>query len=233
MLSSHAYAATITHPKAVVEVFTSQGCYSCPPADKIIGDFAKTNEILAIGRHVTYWDYLGWKDTFGLEANTKHQYAYARSLRERQVYTPQAVVNGQTHTVGSNKGKILSEIDKLSSRSKGMVVPINVAIDSKNMNIKIADKGKAKGATLYVFSMKCHETVDIPRGENAGKKLTYHHILRKVHALAMVKKGGIDLQYPLSELKQDGNDCHALVLQTLDRQGNPSKIVGAAVVKDL
>ncbi len=82
------YSAEIRHPKAVVEMFTSQGCHSCPPADRIMAKFAREDQILALSWHVDYWDYLGWKDTFASKSNTKRQYAYARSLEEQQVYTP-------------------------------------------------------------------------------------------------------------------------------------------------
>ncbi len=76
-------AAEITQPSGVVELFTSQGCYSCPPADKLVGEFSKENKILALSWHVNYWDYLGWKDVFASKSNTERQYRYAKSLEER------------------------------------------------------------------------------------------------------------------------------------------------------
>ncbi|MEM8652409.1 MAG: DUF1223 domain-containing protein, partial [Pseudomonadota bacterium] len=166
---SSAQAADIVYPKGVVELFTSQGCYSCPPADNVIGEFAKSNEILGLSWHVDYWDYLGWKDTFASRANTERQYRYARSLRERQVYTPQAVINGRSHEVGSRGSKLESIVNKYDISKKGMVIPIKATLEGGSLNIDI-DRVEGVGeATLFMISFNKTETVKIARGENAGK----------------------------------------------------------------
>ena len=92
----------------VVELFTSQGCNSCPPADAALAKLAARGDVVALGYHVDYWDYLGWSDTLGSKANTERQYAYARGLNRRGVYTPQAVINGRAHTNGGRYGEIVS-----------------------------------------------------------------------------------------------------------------------------
>ena len=228
-----ANAIEITQPKAVVELFTSQGCHSCPPADKVIGEFADTNEILGIGIHVDYWDYLGWKDQFASKGNTQRQYAYAKTLMERQVYTPQAIVNGQAHEVGSRKSRIKNLISDHQQNGKGLTVPIDVSANGDTIAISIGDDARAGDATLYLFSMKRSETVEIANGENGGKTLKYHHILRNIQPLGMVKANGLSLNFPLSELKKDDNDCYALILQKNDKDGNPSLIVGATYLSDI
>ncbi len=233
MTAATASAVTIKKPTAVVELFTSQGCYSCPPADKIVGEFAQKNEVLAISRHVDYWDYLGWKDSFGMKANTERQYAYARALKERQVYTPQAVINGRSHAVGSKKDKILAQISAFENTPQGLTVPVEVAVSNDRVSINVAAHQDAKNATVYIFSMRRKEDVKIPRGENGGKTLTYHNVLQNVQTLGMVKPEGLSAEFPLSELKRNDSDCHAIILQSNDAQGNPGAIVGAIYLTDL
>ncbi|MEO0911242.1 MAG: DUF1223 domain-containing protein [Pseudomonadota bacterium] len=230
---SSAQAADIVYPKGVVELFTSQGCYSCPPADNVIGEFAKSNEILGLSWHVDYWDYLGWKDTFASRANTERQYRYARSLRERQVYTPQAVINGRSHEVGSRGSKLESIVNKYDISKKGMVIPIKATLEGGSLNIDI-DRVEGVGeATLFMISFNKTETVKIARGENAGKTLDYHNVVHSSQALGMIKANGLRMQYPISELKRGGYDSTALILQSSDSEGNPSAILGAAVITGL
>lgn len=226
-------AATILKPKGVVEVFTSQGCHSCPPADRMVGKLSKTNEILAISTHVDYWDYLGWKDIFATKANTQRQYSYARALRETQVYTPQAVINGRTHAVGSRENQVIGTVNTLADSNQGMVVPINVTVDANSLSINIDEHSVAKDATVYILSLKSVEKVDIERGENSGKTISYHNILKDRQPIGMVKAGGLQMQYPIAELKRMGGDCYAILLQNTDAQGNPSSIVGAVYIEDL
>lgn len=223
----------IVKPKAVVEVFTSQGCHSCPPADKIVGEFAKTNEILAISTHVDYWDYLGWKDIYASSANTQRQYGYARTLRETQVYTPQAVINGRTHEVGSRGASIDAAIEKYTGTNAGLVVPIDISVNDNSIDIAVEDHPSAKDTTLYIISMKSAETVKIKRGENSGKTITYHNVLKKVQPIGMVKPGGLKMQFPIAELRRGGNDRFAIMLQASDKNGNPKEIVGAVYIEGL
>jgi len=115
--------------KAVVELFTSQGCSSCPPADKILSGYAKSNDVLALSWHVDYWNYLGWKDTFSKAEFTKRQRSYAVSFRRRGVYTPQAVVNGRNHAVGSQRSEIESLISTFQSNGQGLTVSVEVRME--------------------------------------------------------------------------------------------------------
>ena len=101
----------------VVELFTSQGCNSCPPADALLGELTRQADILPLSFHVTYWDRLGWPDTFGLQASTDRQEAYARSLGLSGLYTPQMVVGGRIDVVGSQRLRVLEAIELLRSAS--------------------------------------------------------------------------------------------------------------------
>src|SRR5689334_13931994 len=123
-------------PKAVVELFTSQGCSSCPPADKLLGDLAKDPSVIALSMPIDYWDYLGWKDTLADSRFSARQRAYSRMRGDREVYTPQVVVNGSTHVIGSDRAGIESAIGK---SDKGvMSVPVTLSLAGKQINVSVA-----------------------------------------------------------------------------------------------
>ncbi len=221
-------------PKAVVEMFTSQGCSSCPPADKIMAGYASNKDILSLSWHVDYWNYLGWKDTFSKAQFTDRQRRYATGLKERQIYTPQAIVNGRDHTVGSRKGKIDGMMKGFSSGSKGLSVPISVKVTKDQMQIRVAGSASLKNhPTLYMVYYNRSEKVKIERGENRGKTIVYHNIVRETQMLGMLKAGAISVDLPLSEIKRAGYDSCAILLQETNADGSPGAIIGASVVDNL
>ena len=226
-------AVEIIQPKGVVEIFTSQGCYSCPPADKLVGKFAKSDEIFALSWHVNYWDYLGWKDVFASKLNTQRQYRYASSLKERQVYTPQAIINGRAHAVGSNEYEIKRTLDELRTSNRGITVPINAIVTDKSFKIEIPESDVASEATLYLILFNKEHEVNIKRGENGGKTLSYFNVVHDIQTLGMVQSTGLTMEFPIAEMKRSGYDGCALILQKEDQSGNPSAIVGATVITDL
>lgn len=231
--ASIAGAVTISKPEAVIELFTSQGCHSCPPADKLMGKMNREGDYLTLNWHVDYWDYLGWKDIFATPENTQRQYAYARAMRERQVYTPQAVINGRDHSVGSDERKIRNLATTMKASSHGLSVPITVEKGEDGMSIAI-QKGDVKGAaTLHMVFFNKTQEVEIARGENAGKTLKYHNVVGRAQPLGLVKADGFSMTYPIGEMLKAGFDGCALLLQTDDAQGNPSAIIGAVVISDL
>ncbi len=221
-------------PRAVIELFTSQGCSSCPPADKIFADYATQDDILALVWHVDYWNYLGWEDTFSQPQFTERQQLYARTMHERQIYTPQAVINGRSHTVGSRKGKI-EELIKAHSRSgKVLQIPVMVTVTGEKMQIRVDEKSATENhPTLYMIYFNRTRTVKIKRGENRGKTITYHNIVRETQMLGMLKDGAISVDLPLMEVKRAGYDACAILLQETTASGTPGTIIGAAVVDDL
>ena len=161
-----AYADVMTKPRAVVELFTSQGCSSCPPADKVVGDLVSEGEVLALTLPVDYWDYLGWRDTLASPDNSARQRAYAAHRGDRSVYTPQIVVNGIEHVVGGNR---LSVQEALKRAPR-----LSAEIDMKHndMGIEATVTGNlpkdAKMATVFFISLNDREEIPIGRGENAG-----------------------------------------------------------------
>lgn len=219
--------------KAVVELFTSQGCSSCPPADKILSGYAKSNDVLALSWHVDYWNYLGWKDTFSKAEFTKRQRSYAVSFRRRGVYTPQAVVNGRNHAVGSQRSEIESLISTFQSNGQGLTVSVEVRMEGDQLKVRSGEGADAGNATLWIVYFDRSREVKIQKGENRGKTITYHNVVRDVSMVGMASNGKIDVTLPLKTMKQKGHESCALILQETTASGQPGAIIGATVINDL
>ena len=214
--------------RAVLELFTSQGCNSCPPADAILGEFAKDEGILALSFPVDYWDYLGWKDTLASHDNTTRQKAYAEARGDRQVYTPQVVVNGTSHVVGSNR----QQIEAALKTSPPLPVPITMMPGTDSTTVTIgaaATAGRHKG-TIWLALYDDPVTVPIERGENTGKAVTYYNVVRKLRPIAMWKGKEVTIDLPKSELDQAAVSRCAVILQTEGENGVPGPILGAATI---
>ncbi len=160
----------------VVELFTSQGCSSCPPADRILGELAEDDDVIALAFHVDYWDYLGWKDEFGSPANTKRQKAYAHAMGERSVYTPHMVIGGQEHVVGSRGMKVAKAIQR--HQRTAMPVTVRVEREGDSVAIRADGAGNLPNMIVHLATYTPKATVDVRRGENAGRTLTYHNVVR-------------------------------------------------------
>lgn len=195
----------------VVELFTSQGCSSCPPADVALSSLAERPGVLALGFHVDYWDRLGWKDTLGSPAFSDRQRGYAR-LGDGQVYTPQAVVNGANHTVGSN----VRAVDRLMEAP----LPVTVSIEEDTVAV-----GPGTGAaTLWRVDFTRQAAVSIERGENIGRTVEYVNAVRGLEKLG--QWDGEAQRYPLGNCAaSEGADDCAVLLQSGD---GPGIILGAA-----
>src|SRR3978361_1990275 len=125
-------------PRAVVELFTSQGCSSCPPADKILGELAKDPSVIALSMPIDYWDYLGWKDTLADKRFSARQKAYSQMRGDRDVYTPQVVVNGSAQVIGSDRAGIEGAISDTKKRDGGMAVPVSMTLAGRQLNVSVA-----------------------------------------------------------------------------------------------
>src|SRR5690348_5735574 len=125
-------------PRAVVELFTSQGCSSCPPADKIIGELAKDPNVIALSMPIDYWDYLGWKDTLADSRFSARQKAYSQMRGDRDVYTPQVVVNGSAHVIGSDRAAIEGAMHDTRKNDDVMSVPVSMSVSGKQLNVSVA-----------------------------------------------------------------------------------------------
>jgi hypothetical protein len=197
----------------VVELFTSQGCSSCPPADAFLTDLAhQRGDVLPLAFHVTYWDSLGWKDPYSLDAATARQRQYARHLGDDGVYTPQMVVDGTTGFVGSSRSRGLSAISSAPPKP----VPVSLDRDGQNLLIKVGS-GSGQAEVLLIGFDPAHET-QIGRGENSGRKLLESNIVRSLTPIATWTGSAVALhQAP------PAGEGFAVLLQAED-----GRIIGAA-----
>lgn len=188
-------------PRAVIELFTSQGCSSCPAADKLMGELARDPSLVTMSLPVDYWDYLGWKDTLALHGHSERQRAYAEARGDREVYTPQVVVNGVVHVLGSDKAAIEKAIAQTDRTAAPLTLPVTMTVaDGKvTVNVPAAKDGHASGEVwLCPVSGKIAVTVD--RGENRGHTLTYTNVVRRWLKLGDWSGKAESFSVPLSKL---------------------------------
>jgi hypothetical protein len=222
--------AANAEPRAVMELFTSQGCSSCPPADKLLGEYATRDDVLALSFNIDYWDYLGWKDTLASHDFSERQKAYSEARGDRQVYTPQIVVNGGEHVIGSNRSAIDAALER--AESKGLPVPISLTQSDDAVEVHIGaapEAGTAKG-TLWLVMYDSTVSVPIERGENRGETITYHNVVRKLRPIAMWKGEAMSVDLPKSEMHQAKVARCAVLLQTEKQNGLPGAVLGAAAI---
>lgn len=216
--------------KGVVELFTSQGCSSCPPADAELSRLIEQGDVLALSYHVDYWNYLGWSDTLSSRESTERQYGYARTLKRKNVYTPQAVINGQDHANGADRVAVGSILNWLSATGAGLTVDVTADRVSDGLNISVG-KGRGKANIVAVYFDKAN-TVRIKRGENAGSTITYHNSVRAIETVGMWSGNVQNIKLPASVLSaRPGTGC-AILLQVVGKDGVPGAILGAAMIEN-
>lgn len=211
--------------KGVVELFTSQGCSSCPPADALFGKLAKRNDILALTMPVDYWDYLGWKDTLASPANTARQKGYAHARGDGAVYTPQAVINGQAHVNGASEGQIEAALRKTATGRvalSGRLEPDALVVDAGPATTSTHAKG-----TLLLAHVKRQAEVAIGRGENSGRKVTYANVVTKLAPIGEWGGKASTVRLPRAQVSTDGSDFLAVLLQ----EGVSGPILAGAEVR--
>jgi hypothetical protein len=213
----------------VVELYTSQGCNSCPPADAFLGELAKRENVIALSFHVTYWDYLGWKDRFAFKGATKRQRAYGRHFRRGFVYTPQMVIDGQSEVVGSHRGTANRAINKAARRTDKINVAFKKGADGKIHAVlpMRQTSGAAERATVWFVLFDKRHTTDIKRGENGGRKLTYHNVVRTLTELGNWNGEKKSIALPVDAPGPAGRrDGCAVIVQS----NQTGRILGAAVM---
>jgi hypothetical protein len=194
----------------VVELFTSQGCSSCPPADRLLGELAGRDDVLPLGFHVTYWDRLGWPDTFGLEDSTRRQELYADWLGLRRVYTPQMVIGGRIDVVGSARGRVLEAIDLLKAHA-----PSGPSLTVAGDRLALGKGDRVDAAAIWLVAFDDHHDVVVERGENRGRTLRYHRVIRGLSRLDDWHGRAIQIDLPLAALGAAGRDGAAVLVQRL------------------
>jgi hypothetical protein len=176
--------------RTVVELFTSQGCSSCPPADAVAGRLRANPALIVLSFHVNYWDGPQWTDPFASQASTDRQYAYAHALRERSVFTPQLVVNGMQSLVGSEESAIRHAIVAAGR----VALPVQVDLDMQPGGGIVATlKGRAMSAELWVVEYVQHTETEIRGGENGGRKLESFNDVTRIRRLGAFSPGTVSL----------------------------------------
>ena len=216
-------------PRAVVELFTSQGCSSCPPADKLIGELANDPTIIAMSMPIDYWDYLGWKDTLADSRFTARQRAYSKVRGDREVYTPQVVVNGSAHVIGSDRAGIENAIGKTSKNESVMSVPVSMSLSGKQINVSVAQsKGPAAShGEVWICSISKAVPIAIGRGENGGREITYHNVVRNLLKVGDWNGTSETWTVPLENVIREGVDGAVVYVQDGSRD-KPGPMLGAA-----
>jgi hypothetical protein len=216
-------------PRAVVELFTSQGCSSCPPADQIIGDLSKDPSIIALSMPIDYWDYLGWKDTLADSRFSARQRAYSRMRGDREVYTPQVVVNGSAHVIGSDRAGIESAIGKTVRNEMVMSVPVTMSLAGKQINVSVAASKEpaASHGEVWICSIARSVPISIARGENRGQQITYHNVVRNLLKVGDWNGHPESWTVPIENLTRDGVDAAVVYVQDGSRD-KPGPMLGAA-----
>jgi hypothetical protein len=216
----HAHVA----PKAIVELFTSQGCSSCVSADAYFAELAKRGDIVALSLHVDYWDYLGWKDTLADPANTQRQRDYAAVRGSPRVYTPQIVLNGRSDFVGSDRAAIDAAVDH-----SALPVPVVMRHGDGTVEIEVAARPIRTmwPATIRLVLLTSETEVLITRGENAGSTIEYYNVVRAMRPIGMWDGDAVKITLPEKELMVDGVDACAIIVQE-DQPKGPGQILGAA-----
>ncbi len=218
-------------PIGVVELFTSQGCNSCPPADAVLGELAARDDVVALAYHVDYWDYLGWRDALASPANSERQRRYAGALQRASVYTPQAIVNGRRDMNGADRGKVTSTLEALAGTVDGLQVDISLKDMGDTIIVNVGSipenlKGEPINAHLVFVDYTPQSTVDIRAGENRGRSIQYRNAVNRIQTIGMWDGAAKSFEMPKAELVQKGNGC-ALLLQRVDKDGRPGAILGA------
>jgi hypothetical protein len=209
--------------RGVVELFTSQGCSSCPPADRYVAELAKDPSLVILSWPVDYWDYIGWKDTFASPAFTARQKAYAAGRRDDQVYTPQAVIDGVAHAVGNDRDRVQ---EALAAQSKTLSCVITLADRDGKIGIDVAPKASASGAaTLWLLRVLRTANVAIGRGENKGRSVTYTNVVRE--AVPIGDWSGGAAHFDVARPKLGDGEALVVLLQT-GTAAKPGAILAAA-----
>lgn len=203
----------------VVELFTSQGCNACPPADALLGELAGRPDVIALAYHVDYWDYIGWRDPFGSAANTQRQRGYAAWLGSHMVYTPQMVIAGRFDAVGSKRPEVEAGI----ARARAEPGPLAVSLTGYS-SVAIDGPAGIGPATVLAVIYQAAAATPVADGENAGQTLSEFNIVREMIPVGRYLGGRAELPLDGAWLAEAGYDGCAILVQD-DATG---RILGAA-----
>ncbi|MDI5950326.1 DUF1223 domain-containing protein [Flavobacterium sp. LB2P84] len=186
---------------AVLELFTSEGCSSCPPADDLMGKIQneyKDKPVYVLSYHVDYWDDLGWKDVFSNADYTKRQYEYAKWLKKEPIYTPQLIINGKSDYIGSKETPVRGGITKVLSKPALVNLKLSIQREKSGVVVHYKVSGNSKSTRLVLALVQKSVKSNVKRGENEGKLLSHYQIVRNLifQKLAVGEKGTLNVYFP-------------------------------------
>ncbi|MFQ5533690.1 MAG: DUF1223 domain-containing protein [Sphingomonadales bacterium] len=211
------------HELAVVELFMSQACGSCPPAVEFMGELATGGDVIALTWPVDYFDYTGWKDTFASPENSRRQRAYNDQLGLRYLYTPQIFVNGASQAVGSDREDVMAAVEEPAKRLR---VDIDIKQDGDSVTIHLPSAPAALPATVWLMRYDHIRQVDIAGGENAGRTMLLRNVVRDTNAIGTWNGEAKDIVLNIPDLMDGNREACAILVQT---QG-VGPIIGAATL---
>jgi hypothetical protein len=204
--------------------------FSCPPADKVIGELARDPSVIALSLPIDYWDYLGWKDTLADSRFSARQKAYSHMRGDRDVYTPQVVINGATQVIGSDRDKIEHAIEDTRKTEAVMSVPVSMTISGKQVNVAVAASANGPGGArgeVWICSVSKAVPITVGRGENRGRELTYYNVVRSWLKVGDWSGSAANWTVPLENISRDGVDAAVVYVQDGSRD-RPGAMLGAA-----
>lgn len=208
----------------VVELFTSQACNLCPPADEYLGELAKRSDVIALSFHVNIWDYLGWKDIFANDLTTERQRTYAAFLHERSLYTPQMVIGGTTHEVGSRRDQVAKAIDRQRLRSMPYLTIRVERIEGGKLAVLIpAGKMNQRDVVVWLVRYDSAREITIERGENRDRTLVYYNVVSDYRELGMWYGRKLEIHLNVADLREGGRDGSVILVQ----EAGAGRIIGA------
>lgn len=205
-IASRAAFAEDDIPPVVVELFTSQGCNSCPPADAYLGELAKRPDVLALAFHVDYWNYIGWSDPFSALFASKRQRSYASSLHLSFVYTPQMIVNGAKEGIGSDRAKIERLISSAATERTGRpsIALARSADGQITVHVGAARSAEAGEGVVWLVGFDHQHATHVLRGENGGHTLIDYNVVRSLERIGTWSGKALDLSAAASSAVGDG-----------------------------
>jgi len=205
-------AAAQTKSPVVVELFTSQGCSSCPPADAFLGELAKRPDVLALELHVDYWDYIGWKDPFGAREHVERQHGYGASLGQRYVYTPQMVIQGSFDSTGSDRAKVNR---KIAQAAKLKRLSVTLQRTAAGVRVVMPAAGRIENAVIWLVVFDSKHDTEVKRGENSGQKLSHYNVVRGMTRIGTWTGQAVDIMTKASDMAAAGRDGCAVIVQSV------------------
>src|ERR1700736_3383920 len=218
-------------PRAVIELFTSQGCSSCPAADKLLSELRNDSSLITLSLPIDYWDYLGWKDTLAIPGHTARQKAYSHARGDREVYTPQVVVNGVAQALGSDRGEIEKAVVQSHHKPSLLSVSIDVAVADERVVVTLPNgnaAGDVQAGEVWLCPLSRSVSVGVGRGENRGRTITYTNVVRRWVKLGTWSGKGETFTVPVDAIKSTGVDAVAVILQSGSLE-KPGAILGASL----